>query len=45
MNRHTRTRLWAAADQLAPYLGPVLVALSSAALGACLALYFTGAPR
>lgn len=45
MNRHTRARLWAAADQLAPYLGPTLVALSSAGLGACLALFLTGEPR
>ena len=45
MNRTTRARLWHAADRLAPYISPVFVALSSAALGACLALLLTGEPR
>lgn len=45
MNRHTRARLWAAADRLAPFAALGTVALFSAVLGAFLALYFTGVPR
>lgn len=37
MNRHTRARLWAAADRLAPYLPLAFAAASGAALGAFLA--------